>query len=133
VFVLVIVLTVLQGATLAPFARLLGLAQPAEAHEIEVDAAPLDELGAELLQVRIQKGSRLHGVYISELGLPVGATVSLIVRSGAGFTPQKTSRLQVEDQLLVVTTANVREVAERRLRAVDRAGRLARWRGEDGR
>ncbi|WP_329063814.1 potassium/proton antiporter [Amycolatopsis sp. NBC_01480] len=133
VFVLVIVLTLLQGATLAPFARLLGLAKPAEAHEIEVDAAPLDELGAELLQVRIQKGSKLHGVYISELGLPVGATVSLIVRSGAGFTPQKTSRLQVEDQLLVVTTASVRDAVERRIRAVDRAGRLARWRGEDGR
>ncbi|MDT8914885.1 potassium/proton antiporter [Amycolatopsis sp. PS_44_ISF1] len=133
VFVLVIVLTLLQGATLGPFARWLGLAKPAEAHEIEVDAAPLDELGAELLQVRIQKGSKLHGVYISELGLPPGATVSLIVRTGAGFTPQKTSRLQVEDQLLVVTTANVRDAVERRIRAVDRAGRLARWRGEDGR
>ncbi|WP_328611400.1 potassium/proton antiporter [Amycolatopsis sp. NBC_00345] len=133
VFVLVIVLTLLQGATLGPFARLLGLAKPAEAHEIEVDAAPLDELGAELLQVRIQKGSKLHGVYLSELGLPAGATVSLIVRAGAGFTPQKTSRLQVDDQLLVVTTASVREAVERRIRAVDRAGRLARWRGEDGR
>jgi cell volume regulation protein A len=133
VFVLVIVLTLLQGATLGPFARLLGLAKPAEAYEIEVDAAPLDELGAELLQVRIQKGSKLHGVYISELGLPAGATVSLIVRADAGFTPQKTTRLQEEDQLLVVTTANVREAVERRIRAVDRAGRLARWRGEDGR
>ncbi|MET7992440.1 potassium/proton antiporter [Amycolatopsis sp. NPDC005232] len=133
VFVLVVVLTLLQGATLGPVARLLGLAKPSEAHEIEVDAAPLDELGAELLQVRIQKGSKLHGVYISELGLPAGATVSLVVRRGSGFTPQKTSRLQEDDQLLVVTTAGVRDATERRIRAVDRAGRLARWRGELGR
>ncbi|MGW7538717.1 potassium/proton antiporter [Amycolatopsis sp. NPDC054798] len=132
VFVLVIVLTVLQGATLSPLARILGLAKATQAREIEVDAAPLDELGAELLQVRIQKGSKLHGVYLSELRLPAGATVSLVVRGGTAFTPQKTSRLQVEDQLLVVTTAADRDATEQRIRAVDRAGRLARWRGESG-
>lgn len=133
VFVLVIVLTVLQGTTLAPLAKLLGLSEKGGPTELEVDAAPLDELGAELLQVRIQPGSRMHGVYLSELRLPAGATVSLVVRDGAGFTPQKTSRLQERDQLLVVTTEKARDAAERRIRAVDRAGRLARWRGESGR
>ncbi|MEU4522544.1 potassium/proton antiporter [Amycolatopsis sp. NPDC024027] len=133
VFVLVVVLTLVQGATLGPLARRLGLAKKSEPHEVEVDSAPLDELGAELLQVRIQPGSKLHGVYLSELRLPIGATISLVVRDGAGFTPQKTSRLQENDQLLVVTTSAVRDDAERRLRAVDRAGRLARWKGESGR
>ncbi|MFI7120238.1 potassium/proton antiporter [Amycolatopsis sp. NPDC049868] len=132
VFVLVIVLTLLQGATLTPLARVLGLARHAEAHEIDVDSAPLDEMGAELLQVRINTGSKMHGVYLAELRLPVGATISLLVRDGAGFTPNKNTRLQERDQLLVVTTAEVRDAAERRLRAVDRAGRLARWKGESG-
>jgi len=132
VFVLVIVLTLLQGATLTPLAKALGLAQHAEAHEIDVDSAPLDEMGAELLQVRINAGSKMHGVYLAELRLPVGATISLLVRDGAGFTPNKNTRLQELDQLLVVTTADVRDAAERRLRAVDRAGRLARWKGESG-
>ncbi|WP_034272810.1 potassium/proton antiporter [Haloechinothrix halophila] len=132
VFVLVIVFTLVQGATMTPLVRLLGLAERAEPRALEVDAAPLDELGAELLQVRIQPGSRLHGVYLAELRLPKGASVSLIVRGGKGFTPQDTTRLQERDQLLVVTTARVRDAAERRIRAVDRAGRLARWRGETG-
>ncbi|MEV7548827.1 potassium/proton antiporter [Amycolatopsis sp. NPDC089917] len=132
VFVLVIVLTLLQGATLTPLARALGLAQHAEAHEIDVDSAPLDEMGAELLQVRINAGSKMHGVYLAELRLPVGATISLLVRGGAGFTPNKNTRLQERDQLLVVTTSDARDAAERRLRAVDRAGRLARWKGESG-
>jgi cell volume regulation protein A len=131
VFVLVIVLTLLQGATLGPLAKKLGLAVP-DAQEIEVDVAPLDELAAELLQVRIQPGSKMHGVYLSELRLPEGATVSLIVRNGAGFTPLKSTRLQEWDQLLVVTTEQSLDAAERRLRAVDRAGRLARWKGESG-
>lgn len=132
VFVLVIVFTLVQGVTMTPLVRLLGLAARAEPAELQVDAAPLDELGAELLQVRIQPGSRLHGVYLPELRLPRGASVSLIVRSGKGFTPQDSTRLQERDQLLVVTTAPVRDAAERRIRAVDRAGRLARWRGETG-
>lgn len=132
VFVLVIVFTLVQGATMTPLVRVLGLAERAEPRELEVDAAPLDELGAELLQVRIQPGSRLHGVYLAELRLPKGASVSLIVRGGKGFTPQDSTRLQQRDQLLVVTTARVRDAAERRIRAVDRAGRLARWRGETG-
>jgi cell volume regulation protein A len=36
------------------------------------------------------------------------------------------------DQLLVVATESVREATERRLRAVDRAGRYAAWQGETG-
>ncbi len=132
VFVLVIVLTLLQGATLSPLARVLGLTQHAQAHEIDVDSAPLDEMGADLLQVRINPGSKMHGVYLAELRLPIGATISLLVRDGTGFTPNKDTRLQERDQLLVVTTSDARDAAERRLRAVDRAGRLARWKGESG-
>lgn len=133
VFVLVIVLTLLQGWTLVPVGKLLGVTTRGEPAEIEVDAAALDELDAALLQVRIQRGSRLHGVYLSELRLPAGASLSLIVRNGESFTPQKTSRLQEGDQLLIVATGKSRDATERRLRAVDRAGRLARWRGESGR
>ncbi len=133
VFVVVVVLTLLQGTTLAALDRLLGLGNEGEPREIEVDSAPLDELGADLLQVTVPVGSQLRGVYLRELRLPDGATVSLIVRDGAGFAPSPETRLRELDQLLVVTTADVREAAERRIRAVDRAGRLARWRGESGR
>jgi potassium/hydrogen antiporter len=132
VFVLVVILTLLQGTTLPLVARLLRVARPGEPREIQVDAAPLDELGADLLQVRVPVGSRLRGVYLAELRLPPGATVSLVVREGAAFTPDKQTRLRERDQLLVVTTADARGAAETRIRAVDRAGRLARWRGESG-
>ncbi|MDX8145175.1 potassium/proton antiporter [Lentzea sp. BCCO 10_0061] len=132
VFVLVIVLTVVQGTTLPFLARRLGLVKAGEAQEVQVDSSPLDELGAELLQVHIQRGSKLHGVYMTELRLPIGATVSLVVRSGKSFTPQPTTRLQTDDQLLIVTTEEARDAAERRVRAVDRAGRYARWKGESG-
>ncbi|MDL5156898.1 potassium/proton antiporter [Actinomycetospora termitidis] len=131
VFVLVVVLTVVQGTTLPAVARFLGLAKP-QVQEIEVDAAPLEALRADLLQMTVPQGSRMHGVYVRELRLPEGTGLSLVVRRGASFTPQGDTRLQEGDQLLVVATATAREAAERRLRAVDRSGRLARWRGDSG-
>jgi cell volume regulation protein A len=132
VLVLVVLLTLLQGTTLPWVARLLRVARLSEPTDIEVDAAPLDELEADLIQVRVPVGSKLHGVYLRELRLPAGASVSLVVRNGSGFTPAPDTRLHERDQLLVVTTAIARAAAERRIRAVDRAGRLARWRGETG-
>jgi cell volume regulation protein A len=127
VFVLVIVLTLLQGTTLPIVARLLGITSTAQAQKIEVDAAPLDELGADLLQVRVPVGSLLRGVYLRELRLPRGATVSLVVRDDKAFTPNGETRLRELDQLLVVTTADARRSAEERIRAVDERGKLARW------
>ncbi len=129
VFVLVVVLTLLQGTTLPWVARLLRVVRAGEPRELEVDAAPLDELGADLLQVRVPVGSRLKGVYLRELRLPHGATVSLVVRDDEAFTPSLETRLRERDQLLVVTTATVRSAAEDRIRAVDLRGRLARWNG----
>jgi cell volume regulation protein A len=132
VFVLVIIFTLVQAGTLAPAARRLGVTAPAEATEIHVETAPLESMHADLLQIDIERGSRLAGVHIDELRLPVGAVVTLVVRDGAGFVPGPDTRLRTGDALLIVTTADARDVAERRLRAVSRRGRLARWFGEDG-
>ena len=132
VFVLVLVFTLVQGTTLGRLARLLKLSSAAEARDVEVDSAPLEDLHADLLQVRVPDGSRLHGVTVQELRLPEGAAVSLLVRGEKGWVPGPETRLRHGDQLLLVTTSPAREPTERRLRAVGRAGRLATWRGEAG-
>ncbi|RJL33255.1 potassium/proton antiporter [Bailinhaonella thermotolerans] len=132
VFVIVLVFTVLQGPTLPWVARRLGVVAPAEARELDVEAAPLEELKADLLQMRVPPRSRLHGVEIFELRLPQGANVTMIVRNGTSFVPDQATRIQSGDDLLVVTTANCRRETEARLRAVSRRGKLAGWHGEHG-
>ncbi|MBO0867662.1 MAG: potassium/proton antiporter [Micromonosporaceae bacterium] len=127
VFVLVVVFTLLQGTTLTPVARWLRVGAPTEATELQVDSAPLDRMRAELLQVEVPAGSRLSGVFLDELRLPVGAVVTLVLREGTGFVPDAKTRLRVGDSLLIVSTAEVRNLTERRLRAVSRRGKLARW------
>jgi cell volume regulation protein A len=132
VFVLVVIFTLVQVGTLAPFARRLGVTAPAEATELSVETAPLDRMQADLLQIEIPDGSRLAGVHVDELRLPVGAAVTLVLRDGTGFVPGPDTRLKVGDSLLIVATAQVRDATERRLRAVSRRGRLARWFAEYG-
>ena len=67
---------------------------PAEPLDVDVEAAPLEALHADLLQAQIPPGSRLHGVEIFELRLPAQANIALIVRGGQGFVPGPTTMLQ---------------------------------------
>ncbi|WP_433476979.1 potassium/proton antiporter [Spirillospora sp. CA-142024] len=132
VFNIVVVFTLLQGPTLPLVARWCRLKSDEQTRELDVEAAPLEELHADLLEVRIPADSMMSGVEIFELRLPPGASITLVVREGASFVPEPTTPLQAGDTLLVVTTEAVRETAERRLRAVSRKGRLAGWFGETG-
>jgi potassium/hydrogen antiporter len=132
VFVVVVVFTILQAPTLPWAARKLGVAAAAEPLEIDIEAAPLETLTADLLQTQIPDGSRLHGVEVFELRLPAEANIALIVRDGNGLVPQPTTTLRAGDSLLIVTAPAVRKQTERRLRAVSRAGKLAGWLGEHG-
>ena len=91
---------------------------------------PLEELGAELLDVAVAPGSRLAGVEVFELRLPKGANISLVVRGDETFVPDAHTRLWTNDRLLVVTPGDQREATEARLRSVARYGRLAGWRGD---
>ena len=92
-----------------------------------MESTPLEQLGADVIQVTIGGKSRLHGVEVFELRLPQGANVTLLVRDGRGSVPQPQTTLRHGDQLLIVATAEVRHAAEERVRAVDEGGRLAGW------
>jgi cell volume regulation protein A len=132
VFILVVVFTLVQGPSLRPLARKLGLTPADPTREIEVEAAPLDVLGAELLTMTVQPGSRLRNVMMLELRLPDPSVITLIIRDGHPFVPQPETRIAAGDELLIVTTTKAREATERRLRAVSRRGKLAYWFDEYG-
>lgn len=132
VFLLVVVFTLLQAPTLAPLARRMGVVATDEARDLQVEAAPLEDLHADLLQLTVPPQSRLRGVEIGELRLPPGALVTLIVRDGTSFVPTPATQLRGGDALLIVATNGSRSETERRLRAVGRGGRLAEWFGERG-
>ncbi|MDH6144210.1 cell volume regulation protein A [Kitasatospora sp. GP30] len=127
VFVLVVVFTLVQGPTLPWLARRLRISAGALGHDLEIESAPLERLRGQLLSVALAPDSRISGVEVGELRLPPGAAVTLVVRDDKSFVPDRTTVLRSGDELLVVTTDAVGEATERRLRAVDRGGKLAGW------
>ncbi|MFD9125969.1 TrkA C-terminal domain-containing protein, partial [Kitasatospora sp. NPDC059571] len=127
VFLLVVVFTLLQGPTLPLVARWLRIGEGDLGQDLGIESAPLEKLHGHLLSVSLAPGSRMSGVEVGELRLPKGAAVTLVVREGSSFVPDRTTILRAGDELLVVTTEEVGDAAERRLRAVDRGGKLAGW------
>ena len=123
VFVLVVIFTLIQGPSLGPVARRLGLVSREVTREILVESAPLDVLDAELLTTTIVPKSRLHSVSIIELRLPDPSVVTLIIREGRTFVPTDDTQLKIGDELLIVTTRTRREATERRLRRSAAAAR----------
>ena len=127
VFVLVVAFTLIQAPTLPWVARRLGLDDSHHEVDLAVEATPLTDLSAELLEIDVGPSSRIGGVRVFELRLPPGANVALVVRDGGSFVPRDNDVLRHGDQLLVVTPESVREQVEKRLFQVSRGGRLADW------
>lgn len=127
VFVLVVLDTLITAPTLPWVARKLGVLDPSQLRDLEIEAAPLDRIAVDLLQIRVTKRSQLHGVEVGELRLPEGASVTLVVRDGRTVVPGPRTVLRVDDELLVVTPRPHRAATEQRLRAISLRGRLATW------
>ena len=95
VFVMVVVYTLLTGPTLPWVARLLGVASRSEPRGLDVEAAPLDRVAADLLQVTIAPTSKMHGVEVGRaaaaaggLGL-AGDPGWLVAGAGAAYGPAR--------------------------------------------
>ena len=87
VFIVAVVFTVIQAPPLPRLAAVLGVGSDIDARDVEVESAPLERLNADLLQVRVPEGSRIHGVEVAELRLPPGVSVALIVRGNETSVP----------------------------------------------
>lgn len=127
VFVLVVVFTLVQAPLLPWLARRLGVTRPLDPRGVHIESSPLEDIGGTLLQFSVPDRSRLANVSVEELRLPQGAAVTLILREGRTMVPDGATTFSPGDNLLVVSTDDVREAVERRLRQVSRRGRLATW------
>jgi cell volume regulation protein A len=127
VFVLVAIFTLVQAPTLPLVAKLLGLSDAATTVGLEVESMPLGAHGAEVLECHVGPQSRLHGVEIFELRLPAGANVTLLLRDGEAIVPTPQTMLRHGDDVILVTTAQVRDATAERLRSISLGGKLSGW------
>ena len=132
VFVLVVVLTLLQGTTLPWVARLLGVAESRRPRRWRWTPPRSTSWAPTCCRCGCRVGSRLRGVYLRELRLPRGATVSLVVRDEEAFTP--TGRPGCASATSSSSSPRPRRAGRPRSGSGPStgAGRLARWHGESG-
>jgi len=96
-------------------------------HKVSIGFATLDRLDAVLLRFEVEPESRLAGVEVDELRLPVGAAISLVTRGRDALVPTGRTTFREGDQVLAVAARDQVGEVEDRLRAVSRYGRLAGW------
>jgi len=122
-----LVLMIVQVPLIRVAGMRLGIVKKDEVVELELESAPLDGMNAQVLGIEVPPESRLVGTFISEVGLPDGAVVSLVVRGEEPIVPDINTRIRAGDRLLIVTTEEARGAAEARVRAIAHDGRLAGW------
>lgn len=130
-FDVTLIVTIILMLVQVPVIRMagvrLGVVSPSEAVELELESAPLDGMNAQVLGVEVPRESGLVGTFVTEIGLPEGAVISLIVRGDAPLVPDRNTRIRGGDRLVIVTTEEARRGAEERMRAIAQGGRLAGW------
>ena len=119
-FFVVLLSTVLQGATIDPVARLLRVRSDEAAIPAPlVEPVLLNRLGAEVIQFPVREGDAVVGHAVRELGLPREALLNVMVRGERAIPPRGSTVVEAGDHLHVI----VRQEA-----AVEFRELLRRWR-----
>jgi cell volume regulation protein A len=119
-FFVVLVSTVLQGLTIEPVARWLGVTSDEAAIPVPlVEPVILNRLGAETMQFPVRPGDAIDGRPVRELGLPREALLNVIVRGERAIPPRGSTVILPGDQLHVLVRQEV---------AVEFRELMRRWR-----
>ncbi len=111
VFFIVLTSALVQGTTVAPLARKLGIVGPRfRSRGDEAESAP----ASYLVDYRVLPGTTLDGRQLAKAGLPDAAQVVLLQRYGASLLPTGGTRLRRDDVLLVLVDDDAAAVLDAR-------------------
>jgi cell volume regulation protein A len=107
-FFVVLVSTVLQGTTIEPVARWLGVTSDEAAIPAPlVEPVLLNRLGAEVVQFPVRARDAVVGHPVRELGLPREALLNVIVRGDRAIPPRGSTIVEAGDQLHLIVRQEV--------------------------
>lgn len=120
VFFVVITSALIQGATINPLGRLLGLtgSEPAVPRPL-MEVGTIRRLGAEVLEYPVGDDDAIVGRLVNELGLPRDALVNIVVRDDEALLPRGSTEIAAGDRLHIL----VRQAARPEVSAL-----FDRWR-----
>lgn len=117
VFFVVVISTLLQGFTFEPLARRLGLTTgEAALPRPVVETGMIQELGGDVLALRVEPQDAAVGRMIKELGLPREALINLIVRDEQALLPRGSTVVEAGDELHLLVRRETRNEITRLIR-----------------
>lgn len=103
VFFIVVVSAIVQGTSLGPVARWLGLECPREPEPpVSLEISSLRHVDGQVVDYAITEESRAAGRLVKELALPGGVVIALIARGEHIIPPQGITRIHVGDHVILV-------------------------------
>jgi cell volume regulation protein A len=103
VFFIVVVSAIVQGTSLTPAARWLGLERPREPEPpVTLEISSLHRVDSEVLEYAIAEDSRAAERLVKELALPSGVVMAMIVRGDKAIPPQGITRIHAGDHVILV-------------------------------
>jgi cell volume regulation protein A len=114
VFFIVVISAVVQGVSLSPLARWLGLERPPEPEPpVTLEISSLRLVNGEVVDYVIKDGSRAAGRSVKELALPEGAVIALIARGDEVIPPHGNSQIAVGDHVVLVLQSGIQSLVSR--------------------
>jgi cell volume regulation protein A len=103
VFFIVVVSAVIQGSSLTPVARWLGLERPRDPEPpVTLEISSLRHVNGEIVDYAIGDDSRAAGRVVKDLALPDGAVIALIARGDQIVPPQGNTCIHPGDHVILV-------------------------------
>ncbi|CAN5533637.1 potassium/proton antiporter [soil metagenome] len=101
VFFVVVISTIVQGTSLGPMAKLLGLERDPGPAQLTVEITPLGSSDADVAETELDSDHPLVGRTVAESAPPAPLRVVLIGRSGHAFAPGGSTRYEAGDVLVL--------------------------------
>jgi cell volume regulation protein A len=99
----------IQGTSLAPVARWLGLERPrATEPPITLEINSLRHVNGKIVDYAAGTDSRAAGRMVKDLALPEGAVIALIARGDQIVPPQGNTSIHVDDHIILVLRPGIR-------------------------
>jgi cell volume regulation protein A len=103
VFFIVVVSAVIQGTSLTPVARWLGLERPRDPEPpMTLEISSLRHVNGEIVDYSIGEDSRAAGRMVKDLALPEGAVIAMIARGEQIVPPQGNTCIHPGDHVILV-------------------------------
>lgn len=113
IFFIVVVSAAIQGTSLAPVARWLGLERPREPEPpVSLEISSLRRVDGQVLDYAVSQDSPAAERLVKELALPAGVVIAMIARGEKMIPPQGITRIHAGDHVILVVKSGMEPLVD---------------------